>query len=188
MNKPLNKQRGDASAFLIVFLIIALLGALGFIAWQNFSQKDEPVTTNQTDEQAVEPDNTLTLSEWGVEIPLDNTDLNLTATLEDGFYYLTATVEGCDVATGNAGAITRYGNETDKISATDDNPKLQAYDGKTYADLAANSENGQFTTVDEVVYGLDSPQATSCEDSGDAELANYNVVKNSLFPALRIAK
>ena len=191
MNKPLNKQRGDASAVLIIVLVVALLGALGFVAWQNFGQKDEVVTTTDTstaEEQVVEPSNTLALTEWGVEIPLDKAEFELTATYEDQYYYLTAPVEGCDVAQGNAGALTRYGKETDQITATDDNPELQPYDGKTYADFAADSENGQVVTVDGVVYGLSSPQGASCEDSGDTELANYNVVKNSLFPALRIAK
>lgn len=189
MNNRINVQRGDASVVVLIVLVVALIGVLGYVAWQNFGQKDEAVVSDQkADETTTAPESNevVALTEWGVEVPLGSSGLELTAAFEDSYYYLTAAVEGCDVIQGNAGAITRYGSEDDVVLVGDpDSPRFKAYEGKTWADVAADPEAGTFVTVDGIVYGLDSPQATSCEDSGDAELANFNIVRDDLFPALR---
>lgn len=75
------KQNGFAHAFLIIGLIVALIGALGFVFWQNFIHK-EPVRTevisvspiNQdnkksTNESKTEPENkSIVVKEWGIKL------------------------------------------------------------------------------------------------------------------------
>ncbi|GEM_PF-5104321 len=41
-------QRGDVMTVVVVILVVALVGALGFIAWQNFSKKDDVVVEQQS--------------------------------------------------------------------------------------------------------------------------------------------
>lgn len=43
----MNKQQGSAHAAVVIVLVVALLGALGFIFWQNFIKKDAEVATKQ---------------------------------------------------------------------------------------------------------------------------------------------
>lgn len=43
----MTSQRGFAHAFLIVGLVVALMGALGFVFWQNFIYR-EPIVNNET--------------------------------------------------------------------------------------------------------------------------------------------
>lgn len=76
------KQQGFAHAVLIIVLVVALLGALGYIFWQNFI-KEEPstqesntkiarLTENTNDEVASEPKNEsdpLKIDEWQIQIP-----------------------------------------------------------------------------------------------------------------------
>ena len=51
MKTPTNEQ-GSAHLIIIIVLVVALLGALGFIAWQNFFNKDDIATQSQTQSQS----------------------------------------------------------------------------------------------------------------------------------------
>lgn len=42
------KQQGSAQIVVIILLVVALLGSLGFIAWQNFFSKNATTTQTQT--------------------------------------------------------------------------------------------------------------------------------------------
>jgi len=44
----MNKQQGSAHVIVVVILVVALLGALGFIFWQNFLKKDEVAKQSET--------------------------------------------------------------------------------------------------------------------------------------------
>lgn len=46
-----NKEKGSASLIVIIFLIIALLGALGFIFWQNVMQNNQTNTETQSTQE-----------------------------------------------------------------------------------------------------------------------------------------
>jgi hypothetical protein len=48
MTKKSSKQKGSAHIIIIVILVIALLGTLGFIFWQNISSKDEGSISTKT--------------------------------------------------------------------------------------------------------------------------------------------
>lgn len=62
-------QKGSIHAFLVVGLIVALLGALGFIFWQNFIYKqsitnsESTVATKKNDDKKVNTENTPTVKE-----------------------------------------------------------------------------------------------------------------------------
>ena len=43
----MTQQKGFAHAFLIIGLVIALLGALGFVYWQNFIYEEPTVTKTE---------------------------------------------------------------------------------------------------------------------------------------------
>lgn len=44
----MNKQQGSAHVAVVIVLVVALLGALGFIFWQNFIKKDDTTKQNAT--------------------------------------------------------------------------------------------------------------------------------------------
>jgi hypothetical protein len=50
MSKKSQTQNGNAHVIIIILLVIALLGLLGFVFWQNYSNKKtvSPLTTSQT--------------------------------------------------------------------------------------------------------------------------------------------
>ena len=47
-----NTQRGDAMAIGMIVLAIALVAAVGFIAWQNFGKKDDDKKVAETTQDA----------------------------------------------------------------------------------------------------------------------------------------
>lgn len=54
-----NNERGEAMTIITIVLVVALLGALGFIAWQNFGKKDQPreeSAVSKENKQDVEPE------------------------------------------------------------------------------------------------------------------------------------
>ena len=81
MNKHKN-QSGSAHAIIIIILIAAIIGLLGFVFWQNFIQKKDTVapaksaatTTTTTTPTTTTPKSTMTslvLGNYGVEVPYD---------------------------------------------------------------------------------------------------------------------
>lgn len=80
INKTLS-QKGSAHVVIIVILVIALLGALGFVFWQNFIDEDishnadtSETTKNNQDTQTdnhTSPLGYLTLTDYNVKIPLN---------------------------------------------------------------------------------------------------------------------
>ena len=51
-----NTQRGDAMAIGMIVLAIALVAAVGFIAWQNFGKKDDDKKVAETTQDAKKDD------------------------------------------------------------------------------------------------------------------------------------
>jgi type II secretory pathway pseudopilin PulG len=54
MIKNSSKQTGSAHVVIIVILVIALLGTLGFVFWQNFINKDSATQDSTTNTQSAE--------------------------------------------------------------------------------------------------------------------------------------
>lgn len=76
-------QSGNAHAFVIIILVIALISALGFIFWQNFSQEKDAsiIKSDKTSRQSAESAKPITttpkgliITSWGIKIPT-NSDL-----------------------------------------------------------------------------------------------------------------
>src|SRR5687768_9094971 len=74
MIKNSSRQNGSMHVVIIVILIVALLGALGFVFWQNFTQKSEEKTANQSttknESKPKEDDGLLKLADWGIEFTI----------------------------------------------------------------------------------------------------------------------
>jgi hypothetical protein len=77
----MNKQQGSAHVIVVGVLVIALFGALGFIFWQNFINKEEVVTKTEVttpaetkNTGAVKVDQTKTYdgSDYSFEYPANN--------------------------------------------------------------------------------------------------------------------
>ncbi len=62
----MNKQQGSAHAILVIVLVVGLLGALGFIFWQNFIKDDDSAASTKQAETTEK-----------VEAPVDNDQLRL---------------------------------------------------------------------------------------------------------------
>lgn len=72
MIRNLQRQSGFAHAILIIGLVIALIGALGFIFWQNFinkepTVKDEPVVVTKKEEPQAK---IFSVKDYGVEFTI----------------------------------------------------------------------------------------------------------------------
>ncbi len=98
-------NRGSAHAVIIIVLVVALLGTLGFVFWQNFIKKDDTAkttdTTKQTNDNKTAESTTkkaetktatpaqpsdvkyLVVKEWGVKFPYKGKD-TLTYTYSGG--------------------------------------------------------------------------------------------------------
>jgi hypothetical protein len=72
-----SKQTGSAHIVIVIVLVLALLGALGFVFWQNFVNKPatQGAVTSSTSQTALN-DKTLLISEWGVKGSYDAKDLS----------------------------------------------------------------------------------------------------------------
>lgn len=83
----MNTQKGFAHAFFIIGLVVALIGALGFVFWQNFVHKEpirneaESIAQNKTDqpEGVSVNEGYVVIEKWGVRFkPSENlTDTNV---------------------------------------------------------------------------------------------------------------
>jgi len=75
MIRSFQKQRGFAHAVLIICLVTALIGALGFIFWQNFINKepvvkDEPVVVTKKEEPQAK---LFSVKDYGVQFTIPAT-------------------------------------------------------------------------------------------------------------------
>lgn len=75
----MTQQKGSSHVIIIIGLVVALIGALGFVFWQNFIYKEPVATDNDkvaVKEEKVAGDDTdisgLLIDEWKIEIPVDS--------------------------------------------------------------------------------------------------------------------
>lgn len=82
------QESGSAHVAVVVVLIVALIGALGFIFWQNFIQRKDSDTSTNTTQSAKSEDTrsvesrALALNQWGVSVPLTEDDPEYVSTYE----------------------------------------------------------------------------------------------------------
>ncbi len=195
-------HKGEAHTIIIIVLVVALIAALGWIFWQNFIQKQD--TANDTDNTTkVEetpktdtPDNTpvesvLSLSNYGVEIPLGDVTTKYTAVYEtyDGGdrYEIRTQIGNCGVV--GTGVIVRAGkiNETTPYKTNEMNG---AWANRTWGEVAADSDySDMFVVVGDEAYYYVHPQNVMCQgEEQTQEVAATKTVQNTLFKKLRAAK
>ena len=135
-------QSGSVHVIIIATLVIAVIGLLGFVFWQNFIQTDESTTTKTitTSESATtaEPQSTqteLVVGNYGVEVPYDGevdtytVALATTGGYEGGYTIYSKKVTDACGEDVNLGTIKRF-NSSDNIPGPSNNVILGDY---TYA-------------------------------------------------------
>ncbi len=79
-NTQTTSERGDVVAMILIVIVIALIGALGFVWYQNATKDTTAPTQAQNNTTTPEKkEKTLALSRWNVEIPLTDDTTSLTA-------------------------------------------------------------------------------------------------------------
>lgn len=114
-------ERGEAHSVIIVCLVVALVAALGWIFWQNFSNEKSEVTNKQdtstvassTEDDAAElgkTNDTLKLSGLGMVVPLGDDDTyGFSAKYENnGYYIYSASVSKLCGSETSVGAISEW--------------------------------------------------------------------------------
>jgi cytoskeletal protein RodZ len=91
MNKNTSLQTGSAHVAIIAILIVALIGTLGFIFWQNFTAKNTQTAaeasasahdqrSKSTSDATTPSERYVTLSDWGVKFKIDSSLASTTIT------------------------------------------------------------------------------------------------------------
>lgn len=192
--KSRQSQTGSAHLAIIIVLVVALLGALGFVFWQNFINK--PVAnqsgTAQTSTQTT-TDKTLAVSEWGVvgsytqassnveglnykfEKIDSSTNKTVTASATDTGAYLAITSPALDsLCGGGAGfAITRATGDA-SMSASVGSPESTAADVYNSINVP-NINYSAKAHVGNYYYFLTAPQG-SCTDANSADTSQADVL------------
>lgn len=131
------KQSGSVHLIITIILVLALLGALGFIFWQNFiNKKDSTSTTatassqaatNTAPASAATPTNdNLVVSQWGVTVPVK--DFVLLSSSDENHIYVT-TQAIIDEAKRISCTDTSIGNLY-RVTTTADQPSYAALSSK----------------------------------------------------------
>ena len=153
-------QSGSAHIIIIIILVVALLGALGFIFWQNFVNKqntsNNASTSNTTNTSAPEKpsDQTaasgLTISEWGIKIPMSDT--------------LTYAMNGTDYVTVYSPDLT----QAEKDANCSENNGVSLY-RTTSLDNVAPSDRANVKQIGSYYYGTTRSSQALCVGQGDAK-------------------
>ena len=91
-------QRGEAMTVVVVILVMALIGALGFIAWQNFGKKDE-----QKEEPRAQQEEKAAEQPVSEETPKTFSYVDLRTNKEDGTGVVIKTAADVDTKLSAAG-------------------------------------------------------------------------------------
>jgi hypothetical protein len=139
MSNKISSQKGSTHVIIIVILVVALLGALGFVFWQNFMNKPAPAnneTSKVEDKKQDTPhketpvSDQLTLNDWGIKFTiapsLKSTEIKYQAKGPDTYVFTTSRIEalGGECAKspfGDTVSLTRY---AEKPIATPDGELL----------------------------------------------------------------
>ena len=137
--KKLNNQTGSAHVIIIIILIAAVLGLLGFVFWQNFVTKPAAKQAGASQITAqTQTDKTLVISEWAVKGNLGQS-LATKYVINNDRLQLTTDEVNCGLGNGT-GHIARL-NGTDKAPyAFDDRTAAGVYDST----LETNAHIGNY--------------------------------------------
>jgi len=169
--KSTYSERGSAHLVLIIVLVIAVLGLLGFVFWQNFanqpaeqSETNQSVTNESTNEDAPDPaasfDTPLAVDEWGVVGDVGNIGaVSYAISNSEGTSgSLVLSVEGldCGQSANGPGSILR-------LSATQLYPS--AFESSTAEEVYTSSSEGS-TQIGDYYYFYIAPNAVCVDENG----------------------
>lgn len=175
-------SQGFAHAFLTIGLIVALIGALGFVFWQNFIHKEPAITYTQAqtagkkqDTKTEDTEAYLSFEEWKVGVPLKSNSEGFSVKKIEGInntvygVYSKATTDACMNNEALAGSVSRY-------LADVKDPENIYLDGKTpreaYGNLRSSIIIGQY------LYQFMTPQS-GCADHTTSEGQRVNKIQES---------
>lgn len=162
-------QTGSAHVIIIIVLVVALLGVLGFVFWQNFvSEQPADIETGiagETAQISSQPVKTLTVSEWGIEgsyesrltlvyqIAENNPNSLYFSTLERNEQHNLAynNTAGCF---GYKGAIVRY--------LPDD--RVIAPDGTDHGSVEEYYTDSEYAFISDGYYYTYQPTQSPCDE------------------------
>lgn len=182
INKTLS-QKGSAHAVIIVILVVALLGTLGFIFWQNFIKPETAQNTNsntsKTENKEKTTDDTkksnqLVLNDWGVKFtiaaPLASTEVKYKARDANSYVFTTSRIE----ALGGECTKSPYGDTASLIRFTE--KPVAVPDGEL---INESPINGYY-------YALSGPIASCSGFDSNGQMTQPNPIETNDRDALKV--
>ncbi|HAG27210.1 MAG TPA: hypothetical protein PK096_00035 [Candidatus Saccharibacteria bacterium] len=183
----MTNQKGFAHAFLIIGLLVALVGALGFVFWQNFIYKEPVITKTETvvvtkpsDENESDTNKNFTvLTDWNARFPSGSYNYELKKGSDSVSEYYHVTTEEIKKACGGneaiIGSIIRYEADT-KMSEG-------MYEGMTPREAFADATSKVVTS--KYIYIFAGPQSACSEDDQANKVLTDNIaLLNTQFKKL----
>jgi len=186
INKTLS-QKGSTHIVIIVILVIALLGTLGFVFWQNFINKSTPQINNDTSKtdnkqqentnKDTQKSNRLTLNDWGVTFTvsasLASTEIKYEAKGVDSYVFTTSRIQalGGECTKSPFGDTVNLTRSTEKPIAVPDGELLNEspVNGYYYVLSAPISSCSSLDSNQQTVHQV-NPIETSDRDALNATL------------------
>lgn len=170
-------QQGDAMVVIMIVLGVALIGALAFLAWQNYLKPtdmatDTPLQTNQQAEQPQE--NMLAFSDWKVEMPMTDDMGKLTVVKLPELEGYAVKVPETTLFDGAArGDVTQEVGRVVRVAASTPGSEVMmgSGTGKTARQLVESGDLSNGVIVGEYVYIYSTRQATAYDGATSAEVA-----------------
>jgi hypothetical protein len=109
----------------------------------------------------------LVLTDWNVEIPLNDNSSYFSTSYNNGYYYIHSSVSGCysdgrDIADSTVVAVAAISrNKTEDIITSDGFMGDKSWIGKTWGTYYSSIKNGKWNAskvIDEYVYNISGPQ------------------------------
>ena len=182
--KSYNNQQGStAHIVIIILLVVAVIGLLGFVFWQNFISKEPAVESNNASTTDVVNDESelvtapkLAITQWDIGGDYSDNSVQLTYEIETRFdgnilsfsEARLADAEGCDEPTA-AGYVVRQTADEEATQGSTGNglTAKEAYD--RYA-AGEPSEFAPIAKVGDYYYLMTGPQAVCSEDQAIANI------------------
>ncbi len=162
--KSRHSQTGSAHVIIIV-LIVALLGVLGFVFWQNFMNKPASTQTSAAQTAPQTPTGkTLTVSEWGVKGTYNVTSSTPGYTYDAGSDSISLTASGLPSGCGGlngVGTIERY--KSDAVFPNSNGQTAASYYNQNVSPYQAHVGN--------YYYLFNAPTAPCSPDGGAVQTA-----------------
>jgi cytoskeletal protein RodZ len=93
----MKSQKGSAHVVVVIILVLALLGALGFIFWQNFMQKNDTITKTEDKVATKQESKNVDIKTDTLKIPELGKSLDLSTAKYDDITYEMTSVNRDDV-------------------------------------------------------------------------------------------